>query len=330
MKLIRYFLTSALVTLVVLCCNKPNISQAADAPEVTRVRSTGTGETRDGALVDACRLAVAQVHGGRIIGGLTKTNEKESKSTTTTTFTGNTAIASGGDTIIGGSGPHFVETRDATALSFDGLLVRYSLVSQSEPGASRNQWAVVIDADVLKALPDRFKGRIAVVTPSQAKLEAKTGHPDLAKAIGRAIQGWFANVPQFVLLEREDESDLDEELSRAGGGQTAVAEKSKLSAQKVADIVISFEGGELKWKEKSTSFKTTSRQSHTCEVSTDLVFKVLDVSTKGEIGRASRNVSAKKSSTDPERSREEAAKELGTQMGDALRKTGLEIIYLLK
>jgi hypothetical protein len=270
---------------------------------------------------------VAQVHGGRIIGGLIKTNEKESKSTT---INGDTTIASGRDTIIGGSGPQFVETRDATALSFDGLLVRYSLVSQSEPGASRNQWAVVIDADVLKALPDRFKGRIAVVTPSQAKLEAKTGHPDLAKAIGRAIQGWFANVPQFVLLEREDESDLDEELSRAGGGQTAVAEKSKLSAQKVADIVISFEGGELKWKEKSTSFKTTSRQSHTCEVSTDLVFKVLDVSTKGEIGRASRNVSAKKSSTDPERSREEAAKELGTQMGDALRKTGLEIIYLLK
>jgi hypothetical protein len=327
MKLIRYFFTSALVALVVLCCNKPNISQAADAPEVTRVRSTGTGETRDGALVDACRLAVAQVHGGRIIGGLIKTNEKESKSTT---INGDTTIASGRDTIIGGSGPQFVETRDATALSFDGLLVRYSLVSQSEPGAGRNQWAVVIDADVLKALPDRFKGRIAVVTPSQAKLEAKTGHPDLAKAIGRAIQSWFANVPQFVLLEREDESDLDEELSRAGGGQTAVAEKSKLSAQKVADIVISFEGGELKWKEKSTSFKTTSRQSHTCEVSTDLVLKVLDVSTKGEIGRASRHVSAKKSSTDPERSREEAAKELGTQMGDALRKTGLEIIYLLK
>ena len=327
MKLIRYFLTSLLVALVVLCCNKPNISQAADAPEVTRVRSTGTGETRDGALVDACRLAVAQVHGGRILGGLIKTNEKESKSTT---INGDTTIASGRDTIIGGSGPQFVETRDATALSFDGLLVRYSLVSQSEPGAGRNQWAVVIDADVLKALPDRFKGRIAVVTPSQAKLEAKTGHPDLAKVIGRAIQGWFANVPQFVLLEREDESDLDEELSRAGGGQTAIAEKSKLSAQKVADIVISFEGGELNWKEKSTSFKTTSRQSHTCEVSTELVFKLLDVSTKGEIGRASRYISAKKSTTDPERSREEAAKELGTQMGDALRKTGLEIIYLLK
>lgn len=327
MKLIRYFLTSALVALVVLCCNKPNISQAADAPEVTRVRSTGTGETRDGALVDACRLAVAQVHGGRILGGLIKTNEKESKSTT---INGDTTIASGRDTIIGGSGPQFVETRDATALSFDGLLVRYSLVSQSEPGAGRNQWAVVIDADVLKALPDRFKGRIAVVTPSQAKLEAKTGHPDLAKVIGRAIQGWFANVPQFVLLEREDESDLDEELSRAGGGQTAIAEKSKLSAQKVADIVISFEGGELNWKEKSTSFKTTSRQSHTCEVSTELVFKLLDVSTKGEIGRASRYISAKKSTTDPKLSREEAAKELGTQMGDALRKTGLEIIYLLK
>ena len=327
MKLIRYFLTSALVALVVLCCNKPNISQAADAPEVTRVRSTGTGETRDGALVDACRLAVAQVHGGRILGGLIKTNEKESKSTT---INGDATIASGRDTIIGGSGPQFVETRDATALSFDGLLVRYSLVSQSEPGAGRNQWAVVIDADVLKALPDRFKGRIAVVAPSQAKLEAKTGHPDLAKVIGRAIQGWFANVPQFVLLEREDESDLDEELSRAGGGQTAIAEKSKLSAQKVADIVISFEGGELNWKEKSTSFKTTSRQSHTCEVSTELVFKLLDVSTKGEIGRASRYISAKKSTADPKLSREEAAKELGTQMGDALRKTGLEIIYLLK
>lgn len=327
MKLIRYFLTSALVALVVLCCNKPNISQAADAPEVTRVRSTGTGETRDGALVDACRLAVAQVHGGRILGGLIKTNEKESKSTT---INGDTTIASGRDTIIGGSGPQFVETRDATALSFDGLLVRYSLVSQSEPGVGRSQWAVVIDADVLKALPDRFKGRIAVVTPSQAKLEAKIGDADLAKAIGRAIQGWFANSPQFVLLEREDESDLDEELSRAGGGQSAIAEKSKLSAQKVADVVINFEGGELKWKEKSTSFKTTSRQSHTCEVSTDLVFKLLDVSTKGEIGRASRDLSAKKSTTDPERSRAEALKELETQMDDVLRKTGLEIIYLLK
>jgi hypothetical protein len=169
-----------------------------------------------------------------------------------------------------------------------------------------------------------------VVTPSQAKLEAKTGDADLAKAIGRAVQGWFANSPQFALLEREDESDLDEELSRAGGGQTAVAEKSKLSAQKVADIVINMEGGDLKWKEKSTSFKTTSRQSHTCEVSSDLVFKVLDVATKGEVGRASRTVSAKKSTTDPERSREEALEELKTQIDSALKEAGLEIIYLLK
>jgi len=324
MKAIKHYLA---IALVFLCCNKPIVSHGADAPEFARVRSSGTGETRDGALVDACRLAVAQVHGGRITGALIKTNEKESKSTT---ISGNTTIASGGDTVIGGSGSQFVETRDATALSFDGLLVRYSLVSQIEPISGRNQWTVVIDADVLKALPDRFKGRIAVVTPSLAKIEAETGDPELAKAVGSAIQGWFANSPQFVLLERENESDLDEELHRAGGNQTAIAEKSKLSAEKVADILINLEGGELRWKEKSTSFKTTSRQSYTCEVSIDLVFKLLDVATKGEIGRSSRTVSGKKSTTDPERSRTEALIELETQLDEILRETGLEVVYLLK
>lgn len=326
MKIICNYLAQLLVALLVLCCNKPKISQPADAPEVTRVRSSGTGETRDGALVDACRLAVAQVHGGRIIGAVVKTNENESKPTTSN---GNKTVASSGDTIKGGSVPTFTETRDATTLSFDGLLVRYSIVSQSEPGIGRSQWSVVIDADVLKALPDRFKGRIAVVTPSQAKIEAKTGNPELAKAIDRAIKACFSNSPQFVLLEREDESDIEEELSRAGGGQTALAEKSKLHAQKVADVVINLEVFELEWKEKSTSFKTTSRQSHTCEVSADIVFKVLDVSSKGEIGRASRNVIVKKSTTDPDRSRAEVLEELESQVIDAVQKAGLEIIHLL-
>lgn len=308
----------ALLTLFVLCCSKPSTA-GAESPEVVRVRSTGSAETRDGALVDACRLAVAQIHGGRVVGALLKTNEKDRKA----------LVVSGGSSLVVEPGSPFVETRDSTALSFDGLLVRYSLVSQDSPGIGRNLWKVVIDADVLKALPDRFEGRIMVVTPTEAKLLEKVGEKSIAGELARAVQSWFANTKQFALLERTDESILDDELARAADGSTAVAEKSKLSSGKAADIVINIEGGELEFSNKSTSFKTTSRQSHTCEVHSSLIFKIIDVATKGEIGRATVALVAKKSSTDPEQSRAEAIQELVGSIRGIVPTAGLQIMSYL-
>ena len=91
---------------------------SSDLPRTT-VEATGSAKTRDGALVDACRLAVAQVHGGLISGSLLKTNEVR------------------GDLVIGST---FEETRDSSTLSFGGLLLNYKVISQTEPTSEGGVW----------------------------------------------------------------------------------------------------------------------------------------------------------------------------------------------
>jgi hypothetical protein len=302
-----------------ISCCMFGILAASDAPAVAKVRVTGSGETRDGALVDACRLAVAQVHGSRVVGTLVKTNEKAGELR---------ADADGKSITIAPVG-QFVETRDQTALSFGGLLVKYALVSQTPTKDDNPLWQIVIDADVLKAIPDRFEGRVMVVTPTTASLQAKMGEASFAKKLAHSIDGWFANSLQFALLERNDETAVDGELDRAGSNTAAIAEKSKLNAAKVADVVIGVEGGELTFTERSTSFKTTSRQSHTCEVSTTLTFKALDVATKGELGRAVVELSGVKSATDPRVSKAMAIKALSDNLHKQLPVVGMQMMYHL-
>lgn len=315
----RGFSERCAAILISISCCLPGTLAAVDAPAVVKVQATGSGETRDAALVDACRLAVAQVHGSRVVGTLIKTNENAEKLR---------AVAGGGVIVIAPAG-QFVETRDQTEISFDGLLVKYVLISQRQTKDNNPLWQIVIEADVLKAIPDRFDGRVMVVTPTTASLQAKIGEAGFAKDLALSIDGWFANSRQFALLERNDESALDGELDRAASNTVAVAEKSKLNAAKVADVVIGVEGGELIFTERSTSFKNTSRQIHTCEVSTTLILKALDVATKGELGRAEVELSGVKSATDPGMSKAIAIKLLSDDLRKKLPLARMQIMFLL-
>lgn len=284
---------------------------SSDLPRST-VQATGSAKTRDGALVDACRLAVAQVHGGLISGSLMKTNEVR------------------GDLVIGST---FEETRDSSKLTFGGLLLNYKVVDQVEPTSDGGVWKISIEADVLTVVPDRFSGRIAVVTPSVAAVTRQLGGGEvaslLAEEIVAAIDAWFANDKHFVLLERNNENMINNELSRAASGRTAVREKSKIGAEKVADMVIIVEGGKIDFAERSTKFELAG-EVHRCQARTSMIIKAVDVATKGEVGRSSLNMqSSLKSSRDRMAARADAVRELNDKLAATLPLSELEILSSL-
>ena len=284
---------------------------SSDLPRTT-VEATGSAKTRDGALVDACRLAVAQVHGGLISGSLLKTNEVR------------------GDLVIGST---FEETRDSSTLSFGGLLLNYKVISQTEPTSEGGVWKISITADVLTKVPDRFSGRVSVVTPSVDAIARELGGGDMelamAEKIALSIDAWFANDKHFVLLERNSESMINNELSRAASGSSAVKEKSKIGAEKVADMVIIIEGGKIDFAERSTKFELAG-EVHRCQARTSMIIKAVDVATKGEVGRSSLNMeSSLKSSRDRMAARADAVRELNDKLVSILPLSELEIMSSL-
>lgn len=252
------------------------------------VTQTGTGDTRDGALVDACRLAVAQIHGSRIAGGLIKTNEKPSAPAGGGIGTNNGTVVQIGTNNGGGNqSPTFNETRDATTLTFGGLLTGYKVTSESK-ALIGSRWSVEIKGDVLKAVPDRFAGRLAVVVASASKIKSQLGDAvdtsALAAKISKQIEGEFSNNSHFVLLERGMEDIANDELARAGG-DAAVREGAKLSSEKVADVVVIFESQPISFQTGATKFKMVDNVTNT-KASLSGTLKLVDVATKGEIGRA--------------------------------------------
>ena len=290
------------------------------------VKQTGSGETRDGALVDACRLAVAQIHGSRIAGGLLKTNERPGAPAAAGGGTNNGIINQVGTNNVGGNqAPTFTETRDATTLTFGGLLTGYVVTSESKAMLG-GRWSVEIKGDVLKAVPDRFAGRLAVVVASAGKIRGQLGGAaetaSLAAKISQGIEAEFANNSHFVLLERASEDVANDELARAAGGNSAVREGAKLTSEKVADVVVVFESQPISFQTGSTKFKLVDNVINT-KASLSGTVKIIDVATKGEIGRSSIEVKSKAClSRSPEDAKAAALADLEEKIARAVKIAG--------
>jgi hypothetical protein len=247
-----------------------------------KVDATGTAETREGALIDACRLAVAKVHGSRVIGRMANQD-----------FSGlklDAAGKKGSEKSSVALNARTYDIADNTAMSFDGLLLRYEVKKEDKNREGR--WSVHILADVLNALPDKFAGRQAVVLPSLERitksLSSGNAGPkmvgEVAQELSRVLASTFSNHPQFVLLERESEDVLNEELSRAASGNSAVKEQSKLKSEKTADIVVEVKSEPLEVRVNTTRFESTPPLQKV-QIRLSGSIRLLDVATKGEICR---------------------------------------------
>lgn len=269
--LVAVFPPSALLAVA----NKPTAGEV-------KVEATGTAETREGALIDACRLAVAKVHGTRVVGRMANKD-----------FSGLKLDASGSKAGLKANVTANVRTYDIadnTAMSFDGLLLRFEVKKEDKNREGR--WSVQILADVLNTLPDKFAGRQAVVLPSVERIAKSLSSGDagprvvseVAQELSRALSATFSNHPQFVLLERESEDAVDAELARAGSGAAAVKEQSKLKAEKVADIVVEVKSEPLKITVNTTRFESTPPLQKV-QIQLRGSIRLIDVATKGEICR---------------------------------------------
>lgn len=259
--------------------------QGADKKKLeVEVEAIGTAEIRDRAVIDACRMAVAKVHGTRVLGHMSNTDYATVKLDAAGSRNDDKAALWLEGGVYG--------VRDNTGLSFDGYLLRFEIKGEEKQPDGR--WAVKVLATVLGTAPDRFEGREAVVLPSveliSRQLGGKGASPEMVESVARVFHRWlgdcFSNHPNFVILEREDESTLNSELARSASERSAVKEKSKLKAEKTADISVEVRCEPLVVEAQTTNFKLAPSLN---KARLKLIgsVKLLDVSTKGEIGRAS-------------------------------------------
>ena len=309
------------------------VSQAtlifAENPSTISVTQTGAAKSRDGALVDACRLAVAQIHGTRVTGSLIKTNANLTLKAAASGTNGSSSEREELQLDVGR------EVQDQTQITFGGLLAAYKVTNERQPKNATDLWEITIAADVLTTIPDRFEGRTAVVVPSVPFLSQaiNMGPRDVrfVTSLRSSIEGWFANNSSFVILERNRaaESFLDSELRRASSSGAARAEQSKLGMEKTADIVLIVESPGVFFETSSTSFKRLKTQAHTCQANLQLIFKLIDGATKGEISRETVNLKAKATSKDPESAKHSSLAKMNQSFNRKLDFAGLRFLGAL-
>ena len=147
----------SIVTCSVLLADPPN--------ESVQVTATGSAETRDSALIDACRLAVAKVHGTRILGVMSNRNSDGIK----IDASGNHGSTNSALSVFGRT----TDVADNTSMTFGGLLLKYEVVNEQKESGPTGRWKMQIKGDVLNTIPDRFAGRQAVVIPSVDRILSK-------------------------------------------------------------------------------------------------------------------------------------------------------------
>jgi hypothetical protein len=304
----------------------------AETPKgYVEVTATGSAETRDSALIDACRLAIGKVHGTRILGVMANRNSdglkidaaghQGSKDTSFSVFGRTTDVA------------------DNTSMTFGGLLLRYEVLEEQKDTGPTGRWKIQIKGDVLNTIPDKFAGRLAVVLPSVNRIVSKMKSPDLspeaieglARKLHDSVRDIFANHPQFVLLERENEDILNEELNRAQGSNAAVMEQSKLGGEKVADIVVEILPNPAKVELKTYTFENTPPLQKV-KVHVSGLIKLLDLSTKGEIGSTkfdAANPKAVSSAGDVNNAISKAVNELNDTLDESMRSAKRNILTSL-
>jgi hypothetical protein len=291
--------TNSLRVLSVLCAFACSSLAAlgVDAKKVeVLVDSTGTAETRDRAVVDACRLAVAKVHGTRVLGHMSNTSAATGKFDQS----GNV-----GDTKFSLKQEGGVySTVDNTGLSFDGYLLRFEI--KKEEKQKNGRWSVQIAATVLGTAPDRFAGKEAVVLPSLERIaKGLSGRApaESVESMARTLHLWvadtFSNHPNFVILEREREDVLDGELRRSASDNSAVREKSKLKSEKTADIVVEIECEPLVVEHQVIKFDAAPSLNKV-QVRLHGAVVLKDVATKGQICRTTFSLQSPKPATAPD------------------------------
>jgi hypothetical protein len=279
----RLFIQKTFILLPVFLLGASTLFAAEPPKGYVQVTAIGSAETRDSALIDACRLAIAKVHGTRMLGVMSNRNSDGIK----IDAAGHSGGKEAGLSVFGRT----TDVGDNTSMTFGGLLLRYEVVKEEKESGPTGRWKVHVKGDVLNTIPDKFAGRQSVRLPSVEEISKKmvtsSAPPELiqevAQSLQMAIRSVFANHPQFVILERENESVLNEELARAQGGNAAVLEQSKLQGEKVADILVQVQAQPIKVNVNTVTFEEApSLQKVQIQISG--MIQLLDLSTKGEIG----------------------------------------------
>jgi len=257
---------------------------AAEPPKgYVQVTAIGSAETRDSALIDACRLAIAKVHGTRMLGVMSNRNSDGIK----IDAAGHSGGKEAGLSVFGRT----TDVGDNTSMTFGGLLLRYEVVKEEKESGPTGRWKVHVKGDVLNTLPDKFAGRQSVKLPAVQKIASKLvsagASPELVQEIAQALQtavrNTFENHPQFVILDRENDDEINEELALANDDNAAVIEKSKLKGKKVADIIVIVNPEPIKVTVNTVTFEEAPPLQKV-QIQISGLFLLKDPTTGGEIG----------------------------------------------
>lgn len=275
--------TQAFAASLLALCITTKLFAVDESTLIVPVEAVGSADTRDESFLDACRQCITKVHGVRLAGRMTRVGGQFVKATADAKVdSGWLKKSLNAQATAGIQG-----VKDTTEVAFGGLITAVETVSEMQKDS---RWLVHIKANVMGRLPDKFAGKEAVVIPSVQQLAARFSGPeemlDLPEVISQrliqAAQGCFGLRKEYVLLERESESALDAELSRAlEGGNAARVETAKLQAEKVADSMLVFEVQPLRLREHQDSLRGLI--IHHAAITPQATIKLVDLATRGVI-----------------------------------------------
>lgn len=253
----------------------PQASSAAPMPDVGKVDTVATtavgyGSTPAAATADAMKTALLQVNGATIDTssvqlkyGLDVTDGVDSLSLRATEFAERVAQKSG------------------------GAITNFKLVSMAEPKEKAGQYKATIQANIAHFTAPADSKKIKVVV-GKLKFDVPAfqiggqGYPaeKVAGDIREQVATALTNTGRFSILDRESDSDIDNELAMIKSGAAPRAETGKLGQAVTADLIWAGHIDTLAYDRHARQLRTSDRELVSYSGGWALSQKLVNVATR--------------------------------------------------
>lgn len=269
---------------------KANVS--APIPDVGKLgtettTAQGFGASAGEAVAEAMKLALLQVNGAAV-----------QSSTVTAKYGLDVTLNQDSASLRAKEFAEVIATRSG------GVIQNLKVLELKEPSATTKHFTAKIEATIAKFTPSADMQKIKVVI-GQIQFDRDTlpmGDRNIPSAevgamLRQRISDALVQTGRFAVLDREDSSDVDGELSMIRNGEAPSAEQAKLAQAATADIVWSGKVSSLAYNKHARQLKTSDRQLVSYSGGWAMTEKLVNVATRQVMGSSSLQGSAP--STEP-------------------------------
>jgi curli biogenesis system outer membrane secretion channel CsgG len=219
----------------------PNLKQMPDVGgvELVLVKTTGTGMTPGAAVNEALKSAIAQVNGATIVA--TSVNQNGFSQVTAQL---DVETSQGKDSLKVTETVQGQAFADRIISQSKGTVASFKVISIAPPTAGNTLYTVEVEANIakFKAPADSGKIKIVVAPLQSTKTSFNIGGRavpanEVLGALRQQIIDSLSQTGRFIILDRQFEGELQNELSMISSGKSVNTDFAKLGQALSADLV---------------------------------------------------------------------------------------------